>query len=219
MARIVIRSLRDAGADLALAPERYVAASLRGERGVALGAIVALRNERVTSPKGAIVLDTTHAKDGVLDVAAARAAPASTSAKKRVREGDLLVSRLRPYLRQIGLACAPVTRAAHERVLACSTEFYVLCAADGGDLAFLLPFLLGGAAQAALAAGQEGGHHPRVPRETVLALRVPAAFMTHRAIVSARVHRALDRLYFARAAYADALAAGARKSGPACGGE
>jgi hypothetical protein len=204
MARVVVRSLEDAGDDVALAPERHVAARFLRASGVALGELVTERLERVAPSKlaAAVVLDTTHVKDGLLDLAAASSAPRPTSSKKRVRPGDLLVSRLRPYLRQIGLA-HPAALAGRD--LACSTEFYVLAAKDGGSMAFLLSFLLGPGAQKALALGQEGGHHPRVPRETLLGLRVPRAVIAHRATASAGIEGALAELYAARSRYLRAV--------------
>ena len=209
MARFLVRTLADLGDALTLAPERHLAAGMHGTDGVALGSLVVERNERVGPPllASAVVLDTTHAKDGILDVRAAlRASGQATSAKKRVMAGDLLISRLRPYLRQIALAHPAVVRACEGKELACSTEFYVLGPAEpGGSLAYLVPFLLGDAAQRVLAAGQEGGHHPRVPRETVLALRVPRALVRGRHAASARVGKALASLDAAGAAYARAL--------------
>jgi hypothetical protein len=233
--RSVIRTLAELGDAITLAPERHRAASLEGagreKGGVSLGTLVTLRNERVSGDAlgGAIVFDTTHAKDGVLDVAAAlRMTDVPSSAKKRVRPGDLLVSRLRPYLRQIAFAHPAAMAACGDRVVACSTEFYVLAptlapilapslapslarnsagaASDAASLAYLVPWLLAAPAQAILAAGQEGGHHPRVPRETLLAMRVPKGIVARRSAVSRDVEAALNALYFASDAYARLLA-------------
>ena len=217
--RSVIRTLAELGDAITLAPERHRAASLEGagreKGGASLGTLVALRNERVSGDalEDAIVFDTTHVKDGVLDVAAAlRMTAAPSSAKKRVRPGDLLVSRLRPYLRQIAFAHPAAMAACGDRVVACSTEFYVLAPIDAGvpsdaaSLAYLVPWLLAAPAQAILAAGQEGGHHPRVPRETLLAMRVPKGIVARRSAVSADVEAALKALYFASDAYARLLA-------------
>jgi hypothetical protein len=201
MAKAIVRTLADLGPGLTLAPERHLAARLTiAGAGVTLGSLVALRNERVVGAElaRAVSLDTTHAKDGVLDVRAALAVGAATSPKKRVHAGDLLVSRLRPYLRQIALVHPAAVRAAGGAVLACSTEYYVLrpqSAAAKDDLAYLVPFLLAEAPQAALAAGQEGGHHPRVPVETLLGLGVPRAVIARRQSTSTRVRAALDGLY------------------------
>ena len=58
-------------------------------------------------------------------------------------------------------------------------------------------FLLALAAQALLASAQEGGHHPRVPRSSLFALRVPEPIVAARRRLSKRVNAALDALYAA----------------------
>jgi len=201
-----VRSLHELGEDVVLAPERWVAVSGVGE-GVPLGELVVERRERADLLDGAVVLDTTHARDGVLDIASAvRAAPSAKSAKKRALAGDLVVSRLRPYLRQIALVHPRAIDAAGGRELALSSEFYVLAPRHADDdLAFLLPFLLGEQAQAILAAAQEGGHHPRVPRSSLLALRVPLDVVEERERRSREVTEALDALYRASVRYQELL--------------
>jgi hypothetical protein len=190
--RVALRRLDELGEDVVLAPERWTGET--GE-GVPLGELVLERRERADATN-ALVLDTTHARDGVLDVAAAaRATGPARSAKKSAHAGDLVVSRLRPYLRQIAYVHPRALEAAG-RPLALSSEFYVLAPRRRGeDLAFLLPFLLGDAAQAALASAQEGGHHPRVPRASLLALRAPHAIVARRRELSRRVLASLEALY------------------------
>ena len=200
-------TLEQLGEELVLAPERHLFA--RGA-GVPLGELVVERRERVRDLPSALVLDTTHAKDGVLDVHAAARDPSSVkSAKKLAKEGDLLVSRLRPYLRQIALVHPEAARLAG-RPLAVSPEFFVLSSEDGDDLAWLVPFLLGPVAQRALADAQEGGHHPRVPRASLFALRVPRARVRDRAETSRAVRDALALLYAGVGAWSRLLAAGDR---------
>jgi hypothetical protein len=191
--KAVVRTLRELGADLVLAPERYLADAGAGE-GVPLSSLIGLRSE----PGTGLVLDTTHARDGILDVAAAaRAAIAPKSSKKAVRAGDVIVSRLRPYLRQVAF----VHPAATAQSLAVSSEFYVLAPIGKDSIAFLVPFLLSARVQAVLAAAQEGGHHPRVPKSVLLSLRVPTALVRARAPQSRKVIHALDDLYEASAAW------------------
>jgi hypothetical protein len=198
----VIRTIGELGADLSFAPERQRATALGPGTGVTLGELVDLRSERfvLDGHGSAVVLDTTHAKDGLLDMASARRALAPPrSAKKVAKVGDLLVSRLRPYLRQIAFVHPGALSKRDGGRLACSTEYYVLMPRAGDRLEYLLPFLLGAPAQAVLAAGQEGGHHPRVPLETLLAMRVPEDIVRRRAQTSARVHAALGAVYRALA--------------------
>lgn len=199
--KVAVRTLADLAPDYVLAPERHVlaaGAALNGD-GVPLGELVVERRERIdpSDDVGAVVLDTSHARDGILDVAGAlRDVAGAKSAKKRAAAGDLVVSRLRPYLRQIALVHPRALALAGGRPLALSTEFYVLAPrSPGDDLAFLLPFLLSADAQSALASAQEGGHHPRVPRSSLFALRVPRALVEKRKKTSRAVVDALDAAY------------------------
>lgn len=199
-ARVIHCRLVDLGDDLVLAPERHLVASSSSD-GVALGDLVDERNERFDPSRldGAVVVDTTHAKDGILDVvSAARSTEAPKSHKKRAVAGDLIVSRLRPYLRQVALVTA------HE--IAVSTEFYVLRPKKrDDDLAWLVPFLLSSSTQSLLAAAQEGGHHPRVPRASLFALRVPSSIVDAKKTTSRAVRAALDDLERADRAYRTAI--------------
>ena len=211
--KVAVRTLADLAPDYVLAPERHVlagGAAASGD-GIPLGELVVERRERidpgVTSAPArsaaragsgdAVVLDTSHARDGVLDVAGAlRDGAGGKSAKKRAEAGDLVVSRLRPYLRQIALVHPSALALARGRPLALSTEFYVLAPrTPGDDLAFLVPFLLSKDTQAALASAQEGGHHPRVPRSSLFALRVPRSLLRTRVKTSRAVVEALAETY------------------------
>jgi hypothetical protein len=199
--KATVRTLGDLGEGIVLAPERWLAADESTGEGIPLGELVVERGERATAAN-ALVLDTTHARDGILDIAAAvRAGAGAKSSKKTARAGDLVISRLRPYLRQIAFVHPRAIEGAAGRPLALSSEFYVLSPRAEGDLAFLLPFLLGASAQAILAAAQEGGHHPRVPRSSLFALRVPKEIVRRRRAIGVRVEASLEALYAATARY------------------
>jgi hypothetical protein len=200
--KVAVRTLAELAPDYVLAPERHVVAAGAAHAaasiaGVPLGDLVVERRERVDPSEGAVVLDTSHARDGILDVAGAlRDGAGGKSAKKRAAEGDLVVSRLRPYLRQIALVHPSSVALACGRPLALSTEFYVLAPRERGeDLAFLVPFLLSEDVQRALAGAQEGGHHPRVPRSSLFALHVPRSVLRVRAKRSRAVTEALAEVY------------------------
>ena len=183
-ARTRIETVDRLGEHTVLAPERHLRA--KGE-GIALGDLCKERGERARDLEKAIVLDTTHVKDGLVDLRAALRDGAGTlSSKKRACPGDLLISRLRPYLRQIAIV-PPL-----DRELAVSSEFYVL---TGDSLEWLLPVLLGNEAQAALASAQEGGHHPRVPRSSLLSLPIPHAAVANKSESSKSVRRSLAAYY------------------------
>ena len=194
-----VRTLSELGRALVMAPERWLSEDENEPDGICLGELVTERRVRVEASPDALVLDTTHARDGLIDLAAAqRVEDLAKSAKKAAFEGDLVVSRLRPYLRQIALVHPTLCAAMQGRILALSTEFYVLSPIRPGEsLAFLLPHLLSAPVQARLASFQEGGHHPRVPRESLLALKVPSTLVAAREARSREVLTALEALYAA----------------------
>jgi hypothetical protein len=171
----------DLGDGLVLAPERFdprrhVEVAAR----TCLSDIVDLVAENVSarswkSPDPVLILDTAHAYEGFVVFRHQPAPPASMgSAKRLVQAGDVIISRLRPYLRQVALVDEALFRLCPGgNAVAASTEFFVLRGRAGFEAAGLVPFLLSQPVQAALAAGQEGGHHPRFRKELLQSLPVP----------------------------------------------
>jgi hypothetical protein len=219
MARDVVRRVDELGPTWVLAPERFdprrALGGRRGGRAQRLAELVELVTDSVTAATLAagtpvLVLDTSHAWDGLV---VARHAPgparAVGSAKRPLIPGDVIISRLRPYLRQVAFVDAPwFARATRGNAVVASTEFYVLRGKAGFDAAALVPFLLSPPVQAALAAGQEGGHHPRFARELLAELGVPTAWVRDSAAVARNVRaraRAWQRVL--RDSRADAEAA------------
>jgi hypothetical protein len=201
--KFVIRTLDAIAPDYILAVERHLASS-DNDDGIPLRELVQERRERMRPAEHptAIVFDTTHARDGVLDIAGARRdarnGVSALSAKKFAYPGDIVLSRLRPYLRQVAFVHPAITDQKQHLPLAFSTEFYVLTPnAPLSSIAFLLPFFLCHATQRALADAQEGGHHPRVPLESLFALHVPRKLLDKRATSSRHVQAALGDLYAA----------------------
>ena len=211
-----------------LAPERYDPRRRRAKNtGPCIGDYVQIRRDTLRAKADAtrkfLVFDTGDAKDGI--IASKQAAVAGSqvrSAKKRIRPHQVIVSRLRPYLRQVawvdpGLLAKrePSTGERWESSrknepgieLICSTEFFVLESIDGASIAFLVPFLLSAPVQAVLAAAQEGGHHPRFNERTLTTLPIPVSLVEQANELSVRVERAVAQ---ARAAYAALQCAVAR---------
>ncbi len=179
------RRIDELGEALSLAPERHdprrrLAASGRPR----LDSLLTLASDSVT-PAAArrgpplVVLDTSHAYEGfVLLQPASVLAQRLGSSKRRVQPGDVLVSRLRPYLRQVAYVDAGLFSLLPDgNAVVVSSEFFVLRDTPLCPAAGLLPFLLSAPVQTILAAGQEGGHHPRFPRELLASLPVPAAVL------------------------------------------
>jgi len=193
-----VRTVGELDPGYVLSPERYDPRRLAGgTAGVPLTQVcsivrAAVRAGGADAQPGAsfFVIDTSAAREGFL-VVGREAVPAARigSLKRLVRPGDVLVSRLRPYLRQVAYVDARAIDWSGY-AMACSTEFYVLRSADEFSIAFLVPFLLSADVQAVLAAAQEGGHHPRVSETTIASLRLPAGLLAERQRLSEAVERA-----------------------------
>ena len=201
MARFSIRERLELRKGLILAPERYDPhrEGLAGiGSSVALGTL-ALSVKKTINPNGStipserfLVLDTSDAREGII---MAQKQPVLRSeigsTKKLVPPRSVIISRLRPYLRQVAFVDEGIDGLANAVGLACSTEFYILSARDERSLAFLVPLLLSEQVQQVLAASQEGGHHPRFGQETLLGLPVPQAILDRRDDICAEVERAI----------------------------
>lgn len=210
MGRYYLRAVGSLGEGLVLAPERFdPRRHVQGAGKRRVGDLVELVTHSV-SPAGMralgelLVLDTTHAQEGfVRPPRALTRGDAVRSAKRRLLPGDVLVSRLRPYLRQIALADEALFALEPGGNAVCaSTEFFVLRGREGFDAAALVPFLLSEPAQRALAAGQEGGHHPRFSRELLASLRVPEGALSEAPALAARVRALVTELRRATVALA-----------------
>lgn len=190
MAVFSVARLADLVAPLVIAPERYhPGRMLQVEEGVRLGELVVLRADLVSPGRSGagsfMVLDTSDVEEGFVRGSKPLAGAGELgSTKKRLQPGDVLVSRLRPYLRQVGYCDQGLATAAGSAALACSTEFFVLRARDGNELAFLVPYLLSSGPQRALAAAVEGGHHPRFSKQALIELPVPRRLLEQREQVS-----------------------------------
>jgi hypothetical protein len=181
MAVHVLRKVSELGKGLVLAPERFdPRRKVEIEATRCLADIVDIVTDNVSTKsfqpdESVLVLDTTHAYEGFVVI---RHSPAEASemgsTKRLLAPGDVIISRLRPYLRQVAL----IDQALFEltpggNAVVASTEFFVVRSRKGMPAAALVPFLLSEPVQVALAAGQEGGHHPRFSKELLASIPVP----------------------------------------------
>ena len=182
--------------DAVWSPERY-SPERNQHRGLSTNAVplteIARLRKDTFNPQGRgegssfIILDTTHAYEGRVQFRGqVVSADGIGSVKRPVRPGDVIVSRLRTYLRQIALVDQEAIPDFSGQVL-CSTEFYVLESIEGMDISFLVPFLLSDPVQKIFSAAEEGGHHPRVPSDVLMQLLIPHAVVEQRDEFSARV--------------------------------
>jgi hypothetical protein len=207
MAHTAVRRVRELELGCILAPERYdprtnpidlTGHEQDGQRIDELAATAreALVPQRASKSDNYLILDTGDAHHGFVSLASKGCVNSSGigSVKKILQPGDVIISRLRPYLRQVAWVDSALTKHFGEGkiVVAASTEFYILRPSKGEQsLAFLVPFLLSPHIQGILAASQEGGHHPRFSEKTLLNLMVPERVLSQRVQLSACVEAAI----------------------------
>ena len=204
MARHALVSVADLAAGMVLAPERYDPARRPAvSDGRPLAELVTLVRDNMrpavddSDPRSCLLFDTGDAQSGFLHTSRAPLAAQDLGSSKRlIQPGDVLISRLRPYLRQVAWVDPQLLTGDFQ--LCCSTEFYALRARDGQGIAFLVPWLLSAPIQAALAAAQEGGHHPRFDRSALLELPVADRWLSRREALSEEVVAAVASMRMGR---------------------
>lgn len=195
MTEIVTRRVSMLDNGFILAPERYDPRrqmQVDGESVITIGDLVTVSKELVSQSKTSgeyLVLDTSDVREGMVVFRKELTAEIG-STKKRVHRGNVIISRLRPYLRQAAFVDNEIP-VANGIPIVCSTEFYVLQGSERESIAFLVPYLLSDDVQAVLAASQEGGHHPRFDRDTLCNIPVPKDVIQNRRSVSADVERSV----------------------------
>jgi hypothetical protein len=222
MALISIRRRGELAEVLALAPERYDPRrelQPQTRRNTLLRQMVHIVKKTVQPSETlgkCLVLDTSDAREGII---AFRKQPVDGadigSAKKVIEPNQVIISRLRPYLRQIALV-DPWMPVAPGTLLVCSTEFFVLSGVDSRPIAFLVPFLLTDPVQAVLAASQEGGHHPRFEASVLLNLPLPEVVVRRRDEHSANVEECVRLFRQSESRMAQMVQADAKAIDPSC---
>lgn len=144
---------------------------------------------KLSSEESYVVLDTSDAEEGmILSRKSVVGQDDVGSTKKVVQPGDVIISRLRPYLRQVAYVDEGLqNQFGEETVLLCSTEFFVLRSKDTKSIAFLVPTLLSDEIQRVLDVSQEGGHHPRFKKKTLMSLPIPPDILDRREEISEKV--------------------------------
>jgi hypothetical protein len=194
--RSITRSFLETGTDFSLSPEHWLATETASQLtgGRPLSDFVQSVSQTQTPPEGArFVLDTGNAREGLLDITIlGNPVTGRTSAKKIALDGDVIVSRLRPYLRQVALIPPGTCELLGVERLYCSTEFFVLRAKDADtNLAGLVAWLLSEPIQGMVSAAATGGHHPRISVDLLLNAPVDDRFLD--AGFSGRLRSVLSR--------------------------
>lgn len=113
-----------------------------------------------------------------------------TSPKKKVPEGAVLISRLRPYLRQICYIPHGTCTLLGVSEILCSPEYHVLTSKRSSDsIAYLVPWLLSTEVQALLEKATTGGHHPRFKVCLLLNMHIPESFLLSSKEVALKVEQ------------------------------
>lgn len=144
-----------------------------------------------------LIFDTGDASNGLLFT---KRKPVNFNAigstKKIIRPGDIIISRLRPYLKQVAWIDNGLLNRSSHLMLVCSTEFYVLRSTSTESIAFLVPYLLSNDIQQILNASQEGGHHPRFNQTTLESLRIPDYIEEAREDISRKIEASVESARF-----------------------
>lgn len=177
------------GKDFSLSPEHWLSTRhLENlESGVSLLSIVSIEKRGMTkTSENVLVLDTGHAENGALSLnLQGFSGKERTSQKKHVPAGSVIISRLRPYLRQVAYIPTCINSLLKVDAILCSTEFYVLVAKDSSEsIAYLVPWLLSTTIQDVFYQATTGGHHPRFDENMLTRLSIPKIVYSQRVEVS-----------------------------------
>ncbi|WGZ90133.1 MAG: hypothetical protein QJT80_11575 [Candidatus Thiocaldithrix dubininis] len=131
--------------------------------------------------------DLTDALSPFLDADKELVYPESISSTKKVlSEGQIIVSRLRSYLKEIAL----VLHDCHVPMVA-STEFIVLKPIGKMNVATLMVYLRSILPQIIFKWSQDGSNHPRFDEKELLNLQVPNILLEHQQEISEVIHQSI----------------------------
>ena len=196
MAITTIKSIRNLDTGFILTPERYnpnrkLKAGASDEH-ILLSEIATLINDTI-SPKQAteygdkiVIVNTGDAYEGHIKLTGNNDTVVNSN-KKIAKPGDVIISRLRPYLRQVAYVDAEIYNRNGNEICAVSTEFYVLRGKGGKCIGFLVPLLLSGKVQKVFANAVEGSQHPRFKDDVLLDIAIPKSFLSLADELSLRV--------------------------------
>lgn len=163
-----------------LSPEHWISTKLAQnmQDGTPLSDLIDISNQ-TAKPNGSkqLILDTGNAGNGLLqiDIGGSRSKK-RVSAKKVLLEGDVVISRLRPYLRQVAYIPLGAFNLLNVEEAYCSTEFFVLRPKPNNNIAFLVSWLLSTNVQEMIGGAATGGHHPRFDKQLLDQANVPLKY-------------------------------------------
>ena len=176
----------------------YMLELLQRNSGKPLICIANSVRETIKSPPvTASVFDTNSASMHILTEDSAQQEE-RISAKKIARSGDIIISRLRSYLKQVAWIPSAIDTAY------LTTEFIVLRSINNNPIAYLLPFLLSKPIQLVLHWSQDGSEHPRFKEEVLLSLNVPQSILSRANELNELVYEAARKLQISFNLYSQA---------------
>ena len=163
-------------------PEYWISNSLLDDNGSSLLDFVDIVNKATSEQEGKyIILDTTHTNNGLLLIQSMdiNNPIERKSSKKEVNEGDILISRLRPYLKKISFIPYGIKEKLNIENIYCSTEYFILRPKSSlSSIAFLVPWLLSESIQNIFSNAANGGHHPRLDINLLKSLFIPKNYIS-----------------------------------------
>lgn len=193
MAICIVKSSKQLGINFVLTPERYNPKrrmNINSEASIPISEVIELSNEILTTKQGqgvnVVQINTSDAMGGYLNTSSEKTTSINSN-KKILKKGDVIISRLRPYLKQV----AYVDVETENETLGASTEFYVLRSRNKESIAYLVPFLLSEPVQLVFENSVEGSQHPRFKEEDILNLQIPISIYHDRENISQRVISAI----------------------------
>lgn len=204
MAVCVVKKTSELEEGYILTPERYNPSRRlsinKNESYVFLKDLIELSKETLTKralkkeSKEIYLINTADANEGYIN-GRKNFENTINSSKKIIKKGDVIISRLRPYLRQVAYVDNNLPKIEGENIVyAASTEFFVLEPKREESIAFLVPFLLSEKVQAVFASSVEGSQHPRFKEEDLLNLIIPNSIMEKRDLISQKVEESIKHI-------------------------
>lgn len=184
------------GADFCLSPEYFLATrkAFDFSNGRLLTSIVDVSKNTTANIEDSLILDTGNADRGLLLLDMLGCVDRERiSSKRLIPEGAVIVSRLRPYLRQIAFIPRGLSDKLGVKRIVASTEFYVLTPKNQDEsIAFLVPWLLSKDVQEIFSEATTGGHHPRFGDDLLSKLTISESWYRLKNEIGAKVSMASD---------------------------
>ena len=179
-----------------LLPERYNQQKYVFSEGIPLLDLITYGTESINctqlSKYEYLALDTSNSSEGFIKIQQNDYNKKVESSKKIFHKRSLIISRLRPYLKQIGFIDENLT--SDKTLIIGSSEYYELIPKNEESIAYLVPFFLSDSIQTYLQASVEGGNHPRFRQAALSKLKVPIQIYENRFELSKQLENYIKTL-------------------------